>query len=368
MAHVLVAMSGGVDSSVAAARLVDQGHEVTGVHLKLADLPLTEQVPGQGCCTLDDAQDARRAAQILGIPFYVWSLAETFRSEVQGPFAAGYANGRTPNPCVTCNERVKYAALLDRARALGFDALATGHHVRLRGPDGRTPVVTPTPGARLLRARDRAKDQTYVLYVATSHQLAHSLFPVGESTKETVREEARARGLRVAEKADSYDICFVPDGDTAGYLADRLPAQRGDIVDLDGTKLGEHDGVWRFTVGQRRGLGLGLHERRFVVDLEPDRNRVVVGPRAALACRWLRLEDANWIRGHRPEGEVDVQIRAHGRTVTGIVDADDTVRLRAPLHGVAPGQAAVLYRGDECLGGGTIGDRDRAAATPKALS
>ncbi len=315
MATVLVAMSGGVDSAVAAARLVEAGHDVTGVHLKLADVPLADQVPGQGCCTLDDAQDARRAAQVLGIPFYVWDMGEVFVREVQDPFAAAYADGVTPNPCVTCNERVKYAALLDRAVTLGFDALATGHHVRLRDPDG-APVTTPTVGARLHRAADVAKDQSYVLYVATPDQLARSLFPVGELTKDRVRTLADELDLRVAGKPDSYDVCFIPDGDTAGYLAQRLPATPGPIVDLDGRELGQHDGVWHYTVGQRRGLRLGHHQRRFVVDLDASSNTVVVGPRDALACRWLDLDAPTWTVADGAPADRDgltVQLRAHGR-------------------------------------------------------
>jgi tRNA-specific 2-thiouridylase len=382
VSRVLVAMSGGVDSAVAAARLVDQGHDVTGVHLKLADVPLEAQVPGHGCCTLDDAQDARRVAQVLAIPFYVWDLSEVFRQEVQAPFAARYAAGDTPNPCVSCNERVKYAALLDRARRLGFDALATGHHARLRrgdgdDPDRLEPVVAPGRGVRMFRAADPAKDQTYVLYMASADQLAHTLLPVGELTKAEVRDEAADRGLRVATKPDSHDVCFVPDGDTAGYLADRLPRVSGDIVDLDGRVLGRHDGVWRFTVGQRRGLGLGSHERRFVVEVDAAGNRVVVGPRAALACTWADLDGLRWVAGGPPGGAVTVQVRAHGRPVAGRVvrrpgatvdpgrGGAGGVRLELadPVHGLARGQAAVVYSADgaECLGGGRVVAAERPA-------
>jgi tRNA-uridine 2-sulfurtransferase len=373
MAEVLVAMSGGVDSAVAAALLVEQGHEVTGVHLKLADVPLAEQVPGHGCCTLDDAQDARRAAQVLGIPFYVWDLGDAFRREVQDPFAADYAAGTTPNPCVTCNERVKYAALLERATTLGFDALATGHHARLRR-DGEF-VTTPGPGTVLTRAADPRKDQSYVLYVATPDQLARTLLPVGELPKDAVRARAAELGLRVAAKPDSYDVCFVPDGDTAGYLADRLPAAPGDVVDLDGQVLGHHDGVWRYTVGQRRGLGLttATHRRRFVVDLDPGTRRVVVGPRDALACRWLEVAVPTWAV---PTAPVDgararVQIRAHAPAVPATLHLDRgrvRAELDVPLHGVALGQAAVVYDlADEvCLGGGRIARADRPAGLPVA--
>lgn len=349
---VLVAMSGGVDSAVAAALLGDEGHDVTGVHLKLADVPLDAQVPGQGCCTLDDAQDARRVAQVLGIPFYVWDLTEVFAREVQQPFAATYARGWTPNPCIACNRGVKYAALLSRARALGFDALATGHHVRRRrGRDG---------GWRLLRAVDRAKDQTYVLYIATQEQLAHSLFPTGELAKEEVRGEAERRGLRVARKPDSYDVCFVPGGDTGSYLGAHLTAESGPIMDLGGRVLGSHDGIWHYTVGQRRRLGLGSHERRYVVALDPRRNSVLVGPRAALACSWIDLDGASWVSGHAPLGPVTAQIRAHAEPVPARLSRRGSgwrVSFESAVEGVAEGQACALYSardGEECLGGGTI--------------
>ncbi len=370
MSRVLVAMSGGVDSAVAAALLADQGHDVTGVHLKLADVPLDDQVPGHGCCTLDDAQDARRAAQVLGIPFYVIDLTETFVREVQEPFVAAYAMGVTPNPCVTCNERVKYAALLERALALGFDALATGHHARLRRAEA---VVTePGAGVDLVRAVDDRKDQTYVLYVASPEQLAHTLLPVGELTKDQVRMLADDRGLRVASKPDSFDVCFIPDGDTAAYLQARVPRAAGPIVDEQGRELGQHDGVWRFTVGQRRGLGLDHHERRFVTDLDAASRTVRVGPREELACRWAELDQPNWTRGELPTGPVRVQIRAHGLSVPARLTAGDSGRVRValdePVYGLALGQAAVVYTPDDrvCLGGGRVVAAERPAGLPLA--
>ena len=369
MARVLVALSGGVDSAVAAALLVEAGHDVTGVHLRLADVPAA--AVGHGCCGLDDAQDARRTAQVLGVPFYVWDLADVFRREVEDRFAAGSAAGITPNPCITCNERVKYAEVLARAQRLGFDALATGHHARLRRA-GR-PVTAPGPGAVLVRAVDRAKDQSYVLHVATPAQLAATLLPVGELTKAEVRARAAALGLRVAAKPDSYDLCFVPDGDTAGWLGARLGAAPGPIVDLDGREVGRHGGVWGVTVGQRRGLGLAGHERRFVVDVDAERRTVVVGPRDALACGWVEVATPTWAVAAPPDdGErVQVQLRAHGashaatlhRTGTGI-----RLDLDAPAHGIALGQAAVLHdAADEvCLGGGPVTAAERPAGLPLA--
>ncbi len=370
MARVLVALSGGVDSAVAAALLVEAGHEVAGVHLRLADVP--DVAAGHGCCGLDDAQDARRTAQVLGIPFYVWDLADVFRREVEDRFVAGSAAGTTPNPCITCNERVKYAEVLRRARALGFDALATGHHARLRR--GGWPVTSPGPGAELVRAADRAKDQSYVLHVATPDQLAATLLPVGELTKAEVRARADVLGLRVAAKPDSFELCFVPDGDTAGWLGRRLAAAPGPIVDLDGGTVGRHAGVFGVTVGQRRGLGLAGHERRFVVEVDAATATVVVGPREALACRWVEVAAPTWAVA-TPAGlgeQVRVQLRAHGVAHPGVVERADgvlRVRLDEPAHGVALGQAAVLYDdADEVLrGGGPVTAAERPAGLPLAV-
>ncbi len=374
MARVLVALSGGVDSAVAAALLVEAGHDVTGVHLRLADVPAA--AVGHGCCGLDDAQDARRTAGVLGIPFYVWDLGDVFRREVEDAFVAGSAAGTTPNPCITCNERVKYAEVLARARTLGFDALATGHHARLRR-DGR-PVTTPGPGAVLVRAADRAKDQSYVLHVATPAQLAATLLPVGELTKAEVRARAAALGLRVATKPDSYELCFVPDGDTSGWLDDRLGSAPGPVVDLEGREVGRHDGVWRTTVGQRRGLGLAGHERRFVVDVDAARRTVVVGPRDALACGWVEVAAPTWAVAAppRPGDRVRVQLRAHGAAHPAVVVpggpgvAGPRLALDAPAHGVALGQAAVLYDAADtvCLGGGPVTAAERPAGLPLAVA
>src|SRR5690349_9444714 len=271
--RILAAMSGGVDSAVAAALAVDAGHEVTGVHLALSAAPATLRHGARGCCTLEDAHDARRAADVLGIPFYVWDLAERFRADVIDDFVAEYAAGRTPNPCLRCNEKIKFAAVLDRALALGFDAVVTGHHARLRG-------------GVLRRSVDAGKDQSYVLAVLTAEQLAHAMFPLGDSTKAQVRAEAAARGLAVADKPDSHDVCFIADGDTQAFLAARLGSAPGRIVAEDGTQLGSHDGTYGFTIGQRKGLRVGAPagdgRPRYVLDIEPASRTVTVGPRDSL--------------------------------------------------------------------------------------
>jgi tRNA-specific 2-thiouridylase len=364
---VLAAMSGGVDSAVAAARAVQAGHEVVGVHLALSRNPTTLRAGARGCCTLEDASDARRAADVLGIPFYVWDLAERFERDVIENFVAEYEAGRTPNPCVRCNERIKFSALLDKAVALDFEAVCTGHYARVRpGPDG----------PELHRAVDPAKDQSYVLAVLTPPRLARALFPLGDTPKEQVRVEAAERGLRVATKPDSHDICFISDGDTRGWLAQRLGERSGPIVDVDGQVLGEHRGSFGFTVGQRRGLALGRPaadgKPRYVLSIEPVSNTVVVGPAEELAVRTIGGAGASWC-GPVPEvGEaVAVQVRAHGRPVAGRITGLDRVssapagdlrtlatsvdvELDKPLTGVAAGQTMALYADTRVLGSATI--------------
>jgi tRNA-specific 2-thiouridylase len=348
--NVLVAMSGGVDSSMAAALLAEAGHDVTGVHLKMADTP--SGLPGKGCCTLDDARDARRVADRLGIPFYVWDLSEAFAERVVDDFVASYAAGETPNPCIRCNERVKYTALLARALVAGFDALATGHHVRIRSERGRF---------RLLRAADPGKDQTYVLYMATQDQLAHTLMPAGEHRKADLRAMAAERGLMTASKPDSHDICFIPSGDLGAFLRPRLGARPGVFAGPGGEVVGEHDGAYRFTIGQRRGLGLaGLGEPVYVNGIEG--STVHVGPREALEVGALEAVDPCWVAGEPPPGGavLGAQVRYRGHPL----DARLTVHaggrgLRVAFSGerpagVAPGQAVVFYQGDECLGGARI--------------
>ncbi len=349
MAQVMVAMSGGVDSTMAAALLVEQGHDVTGVHLKMADTP--SGLPGKGCCTLDDARDARRVADALDIPFYVWDFADDFAERVVEDFVQEYASGRTPNPCVRCNERVKYTALMERALTAGFDALATGHHVRLRTDADGT--------VRLRRPLDPGKDQTYVLYMASQAQLRASLFPCGAHLKADLRRMAAERGLVTAGKPDSHDICFIPSGDTAGFLRARLGDRPGPVVDHDGTTVATHDGAFAFTVGQRRGLGVaGMAEPRFVTGIDGD--VVTIGRREDLEVQALTADGASWTVAPPPPGEegLTAQVRYHGEplpvSVTGEGDRLDVAFTGPRPSGVAPGQAVVVYRGEECLGGGTV--------------
>ena len=278
--RVLAAMSGGVDSAVAAARAAEAGHDVTGVHLALSRNPSSYRTGARGCCTLEDARDARRAADVIGIPFYVWDMAERFHADVVEDFVAEYARGNTPNPCLRCNEKIKFAAVLDRAVALGFDAVCTGHHARLESAPDDTGLI------RLVRSVDAAKDQSYVLAVLRPDQLARAMFPLGGSTKDQVRKEAAERGLGVADKPDSHDVCFIADGDTRGFLRGQLGSAPGSIVDSDGALLGRHDGSYGFTIGQRKGLGLDRPAAdgrpRFVLSIEPVSRTVTVGPAEAL--------------------------------------------------------------------------------------
>jgi tRNA-uridine 2-sulfurtransferase len=355
--RVLAAMSGGVDSAVAAARAADAGHDVTGVHLALSRNPSSYRTGARGCCTLEDARDARRAADVIGIPFYVWDMADRFHSEVVADFVEEYARGHTPNPCLRCNEKIKFAAVLDRAVALGFDAVCTGHHARL-APAPDTAGLT-----RLVRSVDAAKDQSYVLAVLTPDQLSRAMFPLGRSTKGQVRKEAADRGLGVADKPDSHDVCFIADGDTRGFLRAHLGSAPGDIVDADGTVLGTHDGSYGFTVGQRKGLRVDRPAAdgrpRFVLSIEPVSRTVTVGPAEALDVQVIEATRPVWSGCPPPAGPVEclVQLRAHGEAHPAVCLADgDTVRisLRAPVRGVAAGQAAVFYDGDAVLGSATI--------------
>jgi tRNA-specific 2-thiouridylase len=351
---IIAAMSGGVDSAVAAARAVEAGHEVVGVHLALASNPQKYRSGARGCCTIEDSHDARRAADKIGIPFYIWDMAEEFHDGVVENFLAEYAAGRTPNPCLRCNEKIKFAAVLDRAKAMGFDGVVTGHYARTQiGPIGKT----------LHRAIDPLKDQSYVLAVLTTEQINGAIFPLGDTEKVDIRIEAEARGLAVAQKPDSHDICFVPSGDNAGWLRDRLGSEVGPIVDQSGKKIGEHKGAYTYTIGQRKGLGLSVAapdgSPRFVLKIEPVTNTVVVGAREELAVSKLFGEKTIWcgpavgaapLRGF-------VQVRAHGAALdcSYYFDGERLVAaLDEPLLGIANGQAMVIYDGDRVVGSATI--------------
>ncbi|MEV7647967.1 tRNA 2-thiouridine(34) synthase MnmA [Arthrobacter sp. NPDC089319] len=376
---VLAAMSGGVDSAVAAARAVEAGHDVVGVHLALSRMPGTLRTGSRGCCTIEDSRDAWRACDILGIPYYVWDFSERFKEDVVDDFIAEYAAGRTPNPCMRCNERIKFAALLEKALALGFDAVCTGHYAK---------VIEDEHGNRELhRAADWAKDQSYVLGVLTHEQLKHSMFPLAETpSKAEVRAEAARRGLSVANKPDSHDICFISDGDTRGWLAEKIEMETGSIVDQDGQVVGEHEGANAFTVGQRRGLKLGRPapdgKPRFVLEIRPKENKVVVGPEALLAVDQMRGIKVSWAGLPLPEVEAQtafecmVQVRAHGDPVAARAQSelDDDgrqqliVTLIEPMRGVAPGQTMVLYQGTRVLGQATIDSARSLSWDPAKVS
>jgi tRNA-specific 2-thiouridylase len=423
--RVLAAMSGGVDSAVAAALAVEAGHDVVGVHMALSRNRDQFRTGSRGCCSIEDAGDARRAADMLGIPYYVWDLSERFEDTVVADFLSEYEAGRTPNPCVRCNEHIKFEALLDKATALGFDAVATGHYAQI--------VTREVPGAdgglrtvrELHRSPNDAKDQSYVLAVAGPERLARAMFPLGGfASKDEVRAEAAKRGLSVSAKPDSYDICFVADGDTRGFLQSRLGSRPGSVVDTDGEVVGEHDGAYSFTVGQRKGLGLGRPaadgKARYVVDVQPATNTVVVGPAELLSVDRIAGEKALWFEGVLPSASLagptslvepaslvepvetpdvvpdadgwftaEVQVRAHGAPVPARVRSvasaggaygDDVAEgerpasdgvdpapameielTGAPLRGVAPGQSVVVYRGTRVLGQATVSRAWRAS-------
>ncbi len=356
--RVLVAMSGGVDSAVAAARMVQGGHQVTGVHLALSRNPTSFRNGARGCCSLEDSHDARRAADRLGIPFYVWDFSERFREDVIDDFIAEYRAGRTPNPCLRCNEKIKFAAVLERGLALGFDAVATGHYARLEN-EGQE--------VAMYRAADPAKDQSYVLGVLNQQQLAHSLFPLCDVQKSEIRAEAAELGLSVAQKPDSHDICFISDGDTRGFLNRELGARPGVIADEQGAVVGQHGGHHQFTVGQRRGLHLGVPsadgQPRYVLDIEPVSNTITVGPGEHLEVSSINGIRPSWTQ-RRPSGPWQgfAQVRAHGEAMPAAISQDEgsvAVRVHEAARGIAPGQAVVLYDGDRVVGSATIADTGR---------
>jgi tRNA-specific 2-thiouridylase len=350
-ARVVVAMSGGVDSSVATALLVERGYEVVGISLRLAE----ERPGGQssGCCSLEDFQDAARVAEALGVPHYVFDMREAFQRDVITPFVDEYLAGRTPSPCILCNRSIKFSALRKRAAELGAEWVATGHYAR-RDHDGTR--------FRLLQGRDPGKDQSYFLFEMDQNGLAHTLFPVGEMTKDEVRAYAVSRGIVTANKADSQEICFVPDGRYADFV-EKVAAARtraGDLVDGEGRVLGRHEGVHRYTVGQRRGLGIAHPEPLYVESVDAASGRVRVGERAALRRGGLVADGIVWTSGQAlPDGasfDARIRYRHRGARASVFTPQPGTAELRfdEPVEAISPGQAVVFYRADEVLGGGWI--------------
>ena len=357
---VMVAMSGGVDSSVAAALMVEEGYDVTGVMLKLWKGDDINN--SSGCCSVGAADDARRVADVLDIPFYVLNFSERFGDTVVADFHSAYGRGETPNPCVRCNQWVKFGALLDRARSVGADALVTGHYARRRSYGDRY---------ALLRGLDPRKDQSYVLWMLDQDDLAHCLFPVGEMHKSETRAIAADLGLRTAAKPDSQEICFVRNGDMDAYVDERMSAAAvpGAIVDRHGNTIGRHRGIGHYTVGQRKGLGVALGRPVFVTSIEAARNEIVIGPREQLAVGGFEGVEATFVNGAPGhELRVLVQHRAHGEIHPATVTPSSTGHLRVsyddPVEAVAPGQSAAFYDGDEMLGGAIISTT--RAAVPAA--
>ena len=353
MKRALIAMSGGVDSSVAALAMVRDGWECAGCTMRLFDNADAGLSPGRTCCSLEDVEDARSVAFRLGMPYHVFNFTEEFRKRVMEPFAAAYRRGETPNPCLDCNRYMKFDLLLRRAEVLGFDVLVTGHYARITFSEGRY---------HLRKALDKNKDQSYVLYMLSQTQLARLRLPLGELTKPEVRAMAEEALFRNAEKRDSQDICFVPDGDHPAMIR-RFTGEElrpGNFVDRDGRILGCHRGIECYTVGQRRGLGIPHGERLYVCAIRPENNTVVLGPEEALLTREVCTARFHWIAGEAPVGPVrgaaKVRYRQKEQPVTLFPLPDGGARLvfDEPLRAPAPGQAAVVYRGDEVLGGGII--------------
>lgn len=355
MARICVAMSGGVDSSVAALLLRQEGHQLSGVNLRMFHNEDLGESREKTCCSLTDAEDAAQVARRLGFPFYVFDFAPVFRDTVIRDFIEAYQRGRTPNPCVECNRAVKFGALLDRVRVLGNDFLATGHYARVErdGASGRY---------LLKRGVDRSKDQSYFLYMLTQDQLAHTLFPLGGLHKTQVREIAEAHGLATARKHDSQDICFVPDGKYADFIERTCgqPAEAGPFLDQEGRELGQHKGLIRYTRGQHKGLGISTEEPLYVLEKDVERNAIRLGPDSALWSRELTAEEVNWISIPELTGPMAVtaKTRYSQREAAAMAEPLSGGRVRVlfeePQRAVTAGQAVVLYDGENVVGGGTI--------------
>ncbi|MEO7190619.1 MAG: tRNA 2-thiouridine(34) synthase MnmA [Vicinamibacterales bacterium] len=352
--RVVVAMSGGVDSSVAASLLVEAGHEVIGLSMQLYDQREGDERFGS-CCSLDDLHDARRVAGVLGIPHYIVNFEERFRQTVVANFVGEYAAGRTPIPCVHCNADLKFASLVERAADLDAAAVATGHYARVTFDEERHRY-------QLLRGGDAEKDQSYFLFSLTQDQLAHAMFPVGHLHKADVRAHAARLNLSVADKPDSHEICFVPEGNTGDFVERQVDglAQAGPIVDSSGRLLGQHRGLHRYTVGQRKGLGISTKAPMYVLRLEPVDGRVVVGPREELGGQTLTASRVNWIDGVVPTEAVraTARIRHHHPDAPAVIvatsEASISLEFESPQMAITPGQAVVFYDDDEVLGGGWI--------------
>jgi tRNA-specific 2-thiouridylase len=357
MSTIAVAMSGGVDSSVAAALLKEEGHEVVGLTLQLWPKGSGDMDRHHGCCSLDAVEDARRVAARLDMAYYVIDVQEDFQRRVVGPFLDAYRAGRTPNPCIACNDEVKFDLLLQRARSIGADALATGHYARV-ADDG-------FGGQALLRARDRGKDQSYVLYGLGQEQLRMVRFPLGDWTKTEVRDKARRLGLVTADKPDSVEICFVAGADYRDLVASRAPAAEasGELRHVDGVTLGAHRGIWNYTVGQRSGISSlprGMVGPLYVTDIDPASRVVTVGPRESLRRARVEIEDLSFVSGSPPAASFSASVRLRytadpaPASVRLVTASSAVVEFEAPIAATAPGQAAVLYDGEVVLGGGRV--------------